>query len=64
MQGFLGRRGWVLENVRARVFFPGSWRPNLAVRDMELGACNQLDGRHLGLVVDELPFVGRVTVGN
>ena len=33
-------------------------RTNLAVRDMDLGAFNQLDGRRLEIVVDGLPLWG------
>ena len=56
--GFLGRRGWVLENVAARVCREAGGRvsTNLAVRDMDLGAHNHLDGRRLEIVVDGLPL--------
>ena len=52
--GVLGRRGWVLENVAARVCREagGRVRTNLAVRDMDLGAHVQLNGRRLEIVVD------------
>ena len=42
--GVLGRRGWVLENVAARVCREagGRVRTNLAVRDMDLGAMSSL----------------------
>ena len=58
--GVLGRRGWVLENVAARVCREagGRVRTNLAVRDMDLGAHVQLDGRRLEIVVDGLPLWG------
>ena len=56
----MGRRGWVLENVAARVCREagGRVRTNLAVRDMDLGAHVQLDGRRLEIVVDGLPLWG------
>ena len=58
--GVLGRRGRVLENVVACVWREagGRVRTNLAVRDMNLGAHVQLDGRRLEIVVDGLPLWG------
>ena len=58
--GVLGCRGWVLENVAARVCREagGRVRTNLAVRDMDLGAHVQLDGRRLEIVVEGLPLWG------
>ena len=55
MQGF-----WVAVNVAARVCWEagGRVRTNLAVRDMDLGAHNHLDGRRLEIVVDGLPLWG------
>ena len=63
--GVLGRRRWVLENVAARVCREAGdrVRSNLAVRDMDLGAFNQLDGRRLEILVDGL-LVGRVSAGS
>ena len=57
--GVLGRRGWVLENVAARVCREagGRVRTNLVVRDMDLGAHN-LDGRRLEIIVDGLLLWG------
>ena len=57
-QGFGGCRGWVLENVAARVCREagGRVRVNVLVRDMDLHAFNQLDGRKLEVVVDGLPL--------
>ena len=58
--GVFGRRGWVLENVAARVCREAGGRvsTNLAVRDMDLGAHVQLHGRRLEIVVDGLPLWG------
>ena len=58
--GVLGPRGWVLENVAVRVCREagGRVRTNLAVRDTDLGAHVQLDGRRLEIVVDGLPLWG------
>ena len=56
--GVLARRGWVLENVAARVCREagGSVRVNVLVRDMDLHEFNQLDGRRLEVVVGGLPL--------
>ena len=59
--GVLGRRGWVLENVAARVCRGegGRVRTNLVVRDMDLGAQVHLDGRRPEIVVDGLPLCSK-----
>ena len=56
--GVLGRRGWVLENVAARVCREagGRVRVNVFVRDMDPHDFNRLDGRRLEVVVDGLPL--------
>ena len=56
--GVLGRRGWVLENMAARVCREagGRVRVNVFVRDMDLHDFNLLDGCRLEVVVDGLPL--------
>ena len=54
--GMLGRRGYALESIMARICMEagGRVRTNLMIRDMDVPAPNVLDGRRLEVVVDGL----------
>ena len=56
--GVLGRRGFPLENVAARICREagGRVRMNVFVRDLDLPEINNLDERRLEVVVDGLPL--------
>ena len=58
--GVLGRRGWALESVAARVCREAGARvrTNVFVRDMDLANHENLDGRRLEVVADGLPLHG------
>ena len=60
--GVLGRRGWALELVAARVCREGGARvrANVFVRDMDLAEHSRLDCRRLEVVADGLPLFGGV----
>ena len=60
--GVLGRRGWALESVAARVCREGGARvrANVFVRDMDLAEYSRLDCRRLEVVADGLPLFGGV----
>ena len=60
--GVLGRRGWALESVAARVCREGGARvrANVFVRDMDLAEHSRLDCRRLEVVADGLPLFGGV----
>ena len=58
--GVLGRRGWALESVAARVCRKGGARvrSNVFVRDLDLAEFNRFDARRLEVVADGLPLFG------
>ena len=58
--GVLGRRGWALENVLARICREAGGRvaTNVMVRDLDLALPHVVDGRRLEVVVDGLPLYG------
>ena len=60
--GVLGRRGFSVESVAARICREGGARvtTNLLVRDMDLRPPNVIDSRRLEVVADGLPLFGGV----
>ena len=62
--GVLGRRGFALESIMARISREagGRVRTNLMARDMDVPASNVQDGRRLEVVVDGLPVRGGAQV--
>ena len=58
--GLLGRRGFSLESIVARICreAKGRVRTNMFVRDMDLAVLEVPDSRRLGVVVDGLPLRG------
>ena len=58
--GVLGRRGWALESVAARVCREAGARvqTNVFVRDMDFANYENLDGRRLEVVADGFPLHG------
>ena len=58
--GVLGRRGFALESVAARICREGGARvtTNVMVRDLDLGVPNIADGRRLEVVADGLSLFG------
>ena len=58
--GVLGRRGFAVESVAARICREGGARvvTNMMVRDMDLAAPNPNDSRRLEIVADGLPLFG------
>ena len=60
----LGRRGYALESIMARICREagGRVRTNLMIRDMDVPPPNALDGRRLEVVVDGLPVRGGAQV--
>ena len=58
--GVLGRRGFAVESVVARICREGGARvtANMFVRDMDLRDFDRLDGRRLEVVADGLPLFG------
>ena len=60
--GVLGRRGFAVESVGARIFREGGARvaTNVLVRDLDLLVPNVHDGRRLEIVAEGLPLFGGV----
>ena len=60
--GLLGRRGFALESVAARICREAGGRvtTNVMFRDLDLAAPNMFDARRLEVVVDGLPLFGGV----
>ena len=60
--GVLGRRGWALDSVVARVCREAGGRvtTNVMLRDFNMALPDVADGRRLEVVVDELPLFGGV----
>ena len=58
--GVLGRRGWALESVAARICREAGGRvtTNVLLRDLDVEMPNVADGRRLEVVADGLPLFG------
>ena len=58
--GILGKRGFALESVLARVCREAGGRvtTNVLLRELDIGLMNEADGRRLEVVADGLPLFG------